>query len=61
MMIESLNKKGYNAYAISIPSHKEIMTIAGLSAPVFITMMAKVHISLSHKYIGFKFVLFLWI
>ncbi|PON99884.1 Multi antimicrobial extrusion protein [Trema orientale] len=42
MMLENLNKKGYNAYAISIPSPKELMTIIGLAAPVFVTMMAKV-------------------
>ncbi|GMN55763.1 hypothetical protein TIFTF001_024885 [Ficus carica] len=42
MMIEALNKKGYNGYAISIPSPKELLAIVGLAAPVFVTMMAKV-------------------
>ncbi|KAM6554758.1 hypothetical protein CsatB_015520 [Cannabis sativa] len=42
MMIESLNKKGYNAYSISIPSPKDILTITELAAPVFITLMAKI-------------------
>lgn len=42
MMIEALNKKGYNAYAISIPSPKELLDIVALAAPVFVTMMAKV-------------------
>ncbi|XP_062076880.1 protein DETOXIFICATION 46, chloroplastic-like [Humulus lupulus] len=42
MMVENLNKKGYNAYALSIPSPKELITILELAAPVFITMMAKV-------------------
>ncbi|KAM7263075.1 hypothetical protein ACFE04_000758 [Oxalis oulophora] len=42
MMINSLNKKGYSAFSISVPSPSEISTILGLAAPVFITMMAKV-------------------
>lgn len=41
-MIEALNEKGYNGYAISIPSPKELLAIVGLAAPVFVTMMAKV-------------------
>ncbi|PPD99099.1 hypothetical protein GOBAR_DD03828 [Gossypium barbadense] len=41
MMITSLNKKGYNAYTISIPSLDDLQTISGLAAPVFIMMMAK--------------------
>ncbi|KAM4099080.1 hypothetical protein ACJW30_07G127800 [Castanea mollissima] len=42
MMIEALNKKGYNAYSISVPSPDELLTVLGLAAPVFITMMSKV-------------------
>ncbi|MED6151408.1 Protein DETOXIFICATION 46, chloroplastic [Stylosanthes scabra] len=42
MMIQTLNKKGYNAFAFSIPSWKELLIILGLSAPVFVTMMSKV-------------------
>ncbi|MBA0649450.1 hypothetical protein Goklo_017014 [Gossypium klotzschianum] len=42
MMITSLNKKGYNAYTICIPSLDDLQTIFGLAAPVFIMMMAKV-------------------
>ncbi|GLT42847.1 hypothetical protein SLA2020_168270 [Shorea laevis] len=42
MMIDNLNRKGYNAFAISIPSADDLLTIFGLSAPVFIMMMAKV-------------------
>uniref|UniRef100_A0A2N9FDA3 Protein DETOXIFICATION n=1 Tax=Fagus sylvatica TaxID=28930 RepID=A0A2N9FDA3_FAGSY len=42
MMIEALNKKGYNAFSISIPSPDELLTVLGLAAPVFITMMSKV-------------------
>ncbi|KAH1099071.1 hypothetical protein J1N35_015992 [Gossypium stocksii] len=42
MMITSLNKKGYNAYSISIPSLNDLQMIFGLAAPVFIMMMAKV-------------------
>ncbi|XP_020239422.1 protein DETOXIFICATION 46, chloroplastic isoform X2 [Cajanus cajan] len=42
MMIQTLNMKGYNALAFSIPSRKELLTIFGLAAPVFMTMMSKV-------------------
>ncbi|KAJ9132807.1 hypothetical protein P3X46_033640 [Hevea brasiliensis] len=42
MMIEALNKKGYNAYAFSVPTLNELLTIVGLAAPVFVTMMSKV-------------------
>jgi len=42
MMIHTLNNKGYNALAFSIPSGKELLTIFGLAAPVFMTMMSKV-------------------
>ncbi|WCJ40911.1 MATE efflux family protein [Euphorbia peplus] len=42
MMIDSLNKKGYNAFSISIPSPSDLMTIFGLAAPVFVMMMSKV-------------------
>nr|POE51257.1 protein detoxification 46, chloroplastic [Quercus suber] len=42
MMIEALNKKGYNAYSISVPSPDELLTVLGLAAPVFITMISKV-------------------
>lgn len=41
-MIDSLNKKGYNAFAISVPSLKELLTIIELAAPVFVTMISKV-------------------
>ncbi|KAL6211500.1 hypothetical protein ACLB2K_016725 [Fragaria x ananassa] len=44
MMIESLNQKGYNSYAISVPSPKELLTLIGLAAPVLVTMMSKVTI-----------------
>lgn len=42
MMIDNLNGKGYNAFSISIPSSEDLLTIFGLSAPVFIMMMSKV-------------------
>ncbi|KAL5788606.1 hypothetical protein ACOSP7_005555 [Xanthoceras sorbifolium] len=41
IMIDSLNKKGYNAFAFSVPSPSELATILGLAGPVFVTMMAK--------------------
>lgn len=42
MMIDALNKKGYNGFAISVPSPSEMQQIFMLAAPVFITMMSKV-------------------
>ncbi|KAL5713400.1 Protein DETOXIFICATION 46 [Ranunculus cassubicifolius] len=42
MMMESLNKKGFNVYSISIPSTKEVLKIFQLAAPVFVTMVSKV-------------------
>ena len=41
-MIEALNKKGYNAFSISVPSPDELLTVLGLAAPMFLTMMSKV-------------------
>ncbi|KAK7257983.1 hypothetical protein RIF29_32348 [Crotalaria pallida] len=42
MMIQNLKEKGYNAFAFSIPSGKEFLSILALAAPVFVTMMSKV-------------------
>ncbi|BFG16442.1 hypothetical protein CerSpe_027160 [Prunus speciosa] len=42
MMIEALNKKAYNADAISFPSPEEFLTVLGLAAPVFVTMIYKI-------------------
>lgn len=42
MMIDSLNKKGYNAYAISVPSTDDLMIVFRLAAPAFIMMISKV-------------------
>ncbi|KAG5526720.1 hypothetical protein RHGRI_032844 [Rhododendron griersonianum] len=42
MMIESLNKKGYNAFALSVPSPSELLQVFMLAAPVFLTMISKV-------------------
>ncbi|KAL0356663.1 UNVERIFIED_CONTAM: protein DETOXIFICATION 46, chloroplastic [Sesamum calycinum] len=42
MMIEALNSKGYNGFAISVPSPNELLQIFLLAAPVFVTMMSKV-------------------
>jgi hypothetical protein len=42
MMIEALNKKGFSAFAISIPSPSEFMQIFAIAAPVFVTMFSKV-------------------
>ncbi|XP_004507499.1 protein DETOXIFICATION 46, chloroplastic-like [Cicer arietinum] len=42
MMSQTLNEKGYNAFAFSIPSGKEFVAIFSLAAPVFISLMLKV-------------------
>ncbi|KAJ1440948.1 Multi antimicrobial extrusion protein [Sesbania bispinosa] len=42
MMIQTLNKKGYDALAFSIPSGKEFLTILGHAAPVYLTSISKV-------------------
>lgn len=42
MMMDSLNKKGYNAYAISVPSTDDLMIVFRLAAPAFIMMISKV-------------------
>ncbi|KAF5754601.1 putative multi antimicrobial extrusion protein [Helianthus annuus] len=42
MMIESLKDKGYNGYAIAVPSANELLQIFQLAAPVFMMMMSKV-------------------
>ncbi|KAG9155309.1 hypothetical protein Leryth_021722 [Lithospermum erythrorhizon] len=42
MMIDTLNKKGYNSYSMAIPSRLELMNIFMLAAPIFITMISKV-------------------
>uniref|UniRef100_A0A0D6QX61 Protein DETOXIFICATION n=1 Tax=Araucaria cunninghamii TaxID=56994 RepID=A0A0D6QX61_ARACU len=42
MMLRSVNKKGYNAFALSVPSSEDIIQIVELAAPVFITMITKV-------------------
>ncbi|KAF9603607.1 hypothetical protein IFM89_037106 [Coptis chinensis] len=41
MMIESLNKKGFNVYSIPVPSPKELLKIFELAVSVFITMISK--------------------
>lgn len=41
-MIQTLNKRGYNAFAFSIPSMKEFLTILSLAAPVYLTSISKV-------------------
>ncbi|KAL7156563.1 hypothetical protein ABFS83_02G018300 [Erythranthe nasuta] len=42
MMVKALSSKGYNGFAISIPSPDELLDIFKLAAPVFVTMMSKV-------------------
>ncbi|KAJ6707932.1 PROTEIN DETOXIFICATION 46 CHLOROPLASTIC [Salix viminalis] len=42
MMIEALNKKGYNGFTFSVPSWNEVLTILGLAAPLFVMMISRV-------------------
>ncbi|GMJ12736.1 EDS5 HOMOLOGUE [Hibiscus trionum] len=42
MMIEALNKKGYNAFSISIPSFNELLSVLAIAGPVFVTLMSKI-------------------
>ncbi|KAH6780099.1 MATE efflux family protein [Perilla frutescens var. hirtella] len=42
MMVRALNSKGYNGFAVSLPSPDEFLEIFMLAAPVFVTMMSKV-------------------
>ena len=42
MMIDGLNKKGYNAFDIKVPKLDELITILRLATPVFMTTMSKV-------------------
>ncbi|KAF8113299.1 hypothetical protein N665_0052s0022 [Sinapis alba] len=42
MMMDALNKKGYKAFSLCVPSPRELLTIFRLAAPVFMTMMSKV-------------------
>ncbi|KAL2254792.1 UNVERIFIED_CONTAM: Protein DETOXIFICATION 46, chloroplastic, partial [Sesamum indicum] len=42
MMIDALNKKGYNGFAISIPSPNEFLQIFMLAAPAFVAILSKV-------------------
>ncbi|KAL9254822.1 DETOXIFICATION 46, chloroplastic-like protein [Drosera capensis] len=42
MMIDALNKKGYNAFAIYPPTPAELLEIFMLAGPVFITIASKV-------------------
>nr|WKY32456.1 EDS5 [Camptotheca acuminata] len=42
MMIEALNNKGYNGFAITVPSPSELLQIFMIAAPVFLTISSKV-------------------
>lgn len=42
LMLRSLNRKGYNALTLSIPSSKEFAHMIELAAPVLLTMLSKV-------------------
>ncbi|WCJ40909.1 MATE efflux family protein [Euphorbia peplus] len=42
MMVDALNKKGYNGFAVAVPSPKEFLHIFSIAGPVFVTMFSKV-------------------
>ncbi|XP_038997241.1 protein DETOXIFICATION 46, chloroplastic-like [Hibiscus syriacus] len=42
MMIDALNKKGYNAFVISIPSFNELLIVLAIAGTVVVTLMSKV-------------------
>lgn len=42
-MVEALKDKGFNGYAIVVPTASELLLIFKLAAPVFIMMMSKVY------------------
>ncbi|KAL8151387.1 hypothetical protein V2J09_021195 [Rumex salicifolius] len=42
MMVNALNKKGYNAHRVSVPTPTELLQVFVLAAPVFITIASKV-------------------
>ncbi|KAL3702060.1 hypothetical protein R1sor_020082 [Riccia sorocarpa] len=42
LMLKSLGDKGYNPFAISIPSWNDFMRIMKLAAPILLTMLSKV-------------------
>ncbi|KAL0745075.1 hypothetical protein Bca101_100927 [Brassica carinata] len=42
MMMDSLNKEGYNAYAFAVPTPQELWKISALAAPVFISIFSKI-------------------
>ncbi|XP_010531468.1 PREDICTED: protein DETOXIFICATION 47, chloroplastic [Tarenaya hassleriana] len=42
MMMDSLNKEGYNAFAFAVPSTQELWRISALAAPVLVSIFSKV-------------------
>lgn len=42
MMMDSLNKEGYNAYSFAVPTPQELWKISALAAPVFISIFSKI-------------------
>lgn len=42
LMLKSLNDKGYNPLAMSIPSLKDLTIMVNLAGPVLLTMLSKV-------------------
>lgn len=46
MMIDALNRKGYNGFAISVPSPNEFLQIFMLAAPAFVAILSKVYVAL---------------
>ncbi|KAG8368185.1 hypothetical protein BUALT_Bualt15G0018800 [Buddleja alternifolia] len=41
MMVDALNRKGYNGFAISVPSPNEFLQIFTIAAPAFVAILSK--------------------
>lgn len=58
MMIDNLNRTGFSAFSVSVPSPNELLQIFALAAPVFITMTSKVFVIF--YYIFFLYTVHMW-
>lgn len=59
LLLTSLNAKGYNVLAISVPSWKEFTRMVNLAGPVLLTTSSKVMARLCLHLVLLSFVLFL--
>lgn len=52
MMIDNLNRTGFSAFSVSVPSPNELLQIFELAAPVFITMISKVLVTFYYIFLS---------